>query len=162
MEWWRNGIGSSLVASSFSFKGKLAAQTNKKSHGKRKVTRKLKRLGNFRPPWPWHPPWSVVVSTQPALPLPERVILCFALDRDLCLGLTVLGLYWASFASILDLVWPYLLYLLLTLGLICVNLHSELEQVKIKRNRKNIGINCKIMQIDPKIESKSFKIHMPI
>jgi len=93
---------------------------------------------------------------------PNASFCAFALNRDLCHGSTVLGLYWASFPSILDLVWPHLLDFLLTFGSICISLQSEPKQVETKRNWRNIGINCNIMQINHKIEFKSFKIPMHI
>ena len=151
-------LGLLLQPSSFSFKGKFATQTDEKSHRKWKAAKKLKCPGDFRRPRSWHSPCATRGGLCPACsPASWHVVLCFALDRDLCFGSTVLGLYWASFGSILDLVWPHLLYFLLTLSSMCVNLQLKPEPAETKCDRRNIGINCKIMQINPKIESKSFK-----
>jgi len=65
--------------------------------------------------------------------------------------------YWASFATSLDLVWLQLHAFLLILGSTHANLQSKLKKTKTKRYRRNICINRKIMQINPKIESKSIK-----
>jgi len=68
---------------------------------KRRAAKKLEHPGDLWLPQPWHSPrdacgghhtLDVVVSAQPALPLPECVVLCFSLDRDLCLRSIVLGL----------------------------------------------------------------------
>jgi len=65
--------------------------------------------------------------------------------------------YWASLANFHDLVWPQLLDFLLKLGSICANLKSKSEQTQAEHNQRNMGINRKIMQINPKIESQSLK-----
>jgi len=44
------------------------------------------------------------------------------------------------------------------LGSIRANLKSKPEQAKTKYNRRHLGTNRKIMQINPRIESKSLKI----
>ena len=72
-----------------------------------------------------------------------------------CLGLRFmpwishLGPIGLPFASSHDLVWLHFLSFLLTLGSICVNLQLKHQQVETKFNRRNMGINCKIMQINP-------------
>jgi len=44
----------------------------------------------------------------------------------------------------------------------CVNMLSKPEKAETKHNRRNMGINCKIMQVNLKIESKAIKILMHI
>ena len=85
-----------------------------------------------------------------------------------CLGPQVLswiirlGPIGLLFASSHDFVWPILHAFLLTLGTINVNLKSKPKQAKTKHNQINMGINRKMIQISPKIESKSLKIPMLI
>uniref|UniRef100_A0A7C9EML4 Uncharacterized protein n=1 Tax=Opuntia streptacantha TaxID=393608 RepID=A0A7C9EML4_OPUST len=105
--------------------------------------------------WPWWlwPDGSIILRT---LHFGTSLwSVCFALDLPL-------WAYWASFSTSLDLVWPQYLYFLLTFGSTCVNLQSKLEKAKIERNRRNMCINSKIVQINPKIEFKSLKIPIHI
>ena len=59
-----------------------------------------------------------------------------------------------------SLTWLGLNFMLFLLILDSIYLHynQKPEQAEPKHNRRNMGINHKIMQINPKIESKSIKI----
>ena len=70
--------------------------------------------------------------------------------------------YWASFTTSLDLVWPQFHAFPSVLGSTHANPQSKPEQAKTERNRRNMCVNRKIMQINPKIEFKSIKIPVHI
>jgi len=68
--------------------------------------------------------------------------------------------YWvfgACFANSLNWAWVQLHIFLLILTSTHKNMQSKPKKGKTKRNRRNIYINCKIMQIILKIKPKLFK-----
>ena len=111
--------------------------------------------------FPWQPPLSVVVTIAWPWWSLLGLLSCFPSASFCALPWTAISALdqhsWASFASVLDLVWPHILYFILTLGSICVNRQSEPEQAKTKLNRRNIGMNCKIMHINPKFSPNHLK-----
>ena len=70
------------------------------------------------------------------------------------------GAYWACSTISFDLIWLQLHAFILIFGSTYTSLQSKLEKTRTECNRRNMCINCKVMQINPKIESKSFKIPM--
>jgi len=98
---------------------------------------------------PWWKPW--VARLAAAVPsLLGRCVLCSFWFASFCLGSSDLGLL-GFLCSSSWLSWPQFLTFLLKLGSTCTNLQSELDKAKIERNRRNICINRKMIQINPKI-----------
>ena len=139
-----------LQPSSSFFKAEIVEQTEEKSCGKMKS-----REGNKSPRGELgchgrgsHHDLTVVASGRHGLTSLLRCVLVHLFDPRVLPWISCLGPIGLVFASSYDLVWHQLIYFLLTLGLIHINLQSKSKQVETKRNRRNMGINCKTMQIN--------------
>jgi len=113
--------------STSSFKGKIQHKTKEESRRKTKGhqgNETTREKSGYHGCGYHHGPWWPLVSRAPSVP--ERRVLCFALDCRSCLGSSLLG-QWAYCANSLDLVWPILHTFILTLGSIYVNLQSKTQ-----------------------------------